>query len=707
MLGIDLGTTNSAIAYHNPHTHTTDIIENEFGKRTTPSVVSYIPSTSTSGPLKEPWKVLVGDPAKRQQVLNPKSTFHSTKRLIGKSYKEVVESGELGVHAKHDQMQYEMAPLASGECGVVLNLPKGENPGTGFGTSQVIKSPADVGSKVLKYLLTQARHHFFGQSGGESSFSSSSSSSSSSFSVEKLDKCVITVPAYFNDQQRQATKHAGALAGLKVLRVINEPTAAALAFGMDESTRGAEPSNKDGVIAVYDLGGGTFDVSVLDIEDGVFEVRSTNGDTFLGGDDFDLLLVQFVVDEFVASLPADAKITKETIYGDARLMQRIRDACEQCKIALSHVKETSVDIPFALEGKHHLHVLVTEDQLDAMSMPLITKTLRCVQKAIKDCDLDISKDIDEVLFVGGMTRMPRIRTEVAKLFNNGNDSAFSSARHTTKMNFSINPDESVAIGAAIQGAILSGEIKDILLLDVIPLTLGIETYGGVFAPLVPRNTTIPIKVKEVFSTGVDSQTGVDIKIYQGERTMCINNQLIGDFKLSGIPPMLKGEPQIEVTFEVDADGIINVSARERRSGVAMEISCVSKQLFGMDSTQVKSILQESAANAEMDQQVKTRVELLTKLDIITKDCLKLVNSEYLKPLLEKAGDKKSDVEQEFALLKEQLQSINKEIGHLKECSQSVALVDQLLQYDVDALKDNLMAIQQSLFTSIKQVNDMY
>ena len=413
---------------------------------------------------------------------------------------------------------------------------------------------------------------------------------------EEIRNAVITVPAYFNDSQRQATKIAGELIGLNVLRIVNEPTAASLAYGLG--------NKNDGIVAVYDLGGGTFDISILDIEDGVFEVRSTNGDTHLGGEDFDNLLVNYIVDKFKQETGIDLR-------NDRLAIQRIRQAAEKAKIELSHVKETKIELPFITKTEN-ISLTLTEDELDAMSLHLINKTIEPVKKAIKDADLT-KKDIDDVILVGGMTRMPKIRKTVEKFFG-------------IKPNIDINPDEAVALGAAIQGAVLSGEVKDVLLLDVTPLTLGIETYGGLFSPLIPRNTTVPCKIKQMYSTAVDGQNSIDINVYQGERPIVEDNKLIGKFKLSGIPAQPKGVPKIEVSFDIDADGIIKVSAKDKDSGKNAYITVFGST--GLTNEEIEKLVNDSKSNQDSDIQRKNLLSHVSNLELIVfdaEDAIKKLN----------------------------------------------------------------------------------
>lgn len=544
VIGIDLGTTNSAVAYirDSSDRRSATIIENDEGQRTTPSVVAF----DKSG------KAIVGAAAKRQAAINPRNTFFSTKRLIGRQYDD-------------QEVQRDIKTLPYEVC-------KSEVNGQAYvrTTQGESKSPSEIGSVILEYLKNSAKVYL----------------------NEDVDKAVVTVPAYFNDSQRQATKDAGRLAGLKVLRVVNEPTAAALSFGIDDE-------KNSGIIAVYDLGGGTFDISILDIEDGVFEVRATNGDTHLGGADFDEIVVTNIIDSF---LEKNAEINGNTLKQNGEVMQRIREAAEKAKIALSHTTTTTIDIPFIYENKH-IHLTMKESELDDMTMHLIKRTIDPVKKALKDADVE-PEDVDDLILVGGMTRMPKVRSVVKDLFGK-------------EPNTSVNPDETVALGAAIQGGVLSGEIKNVLLLDVTPLTLGIETYGGAFSPLIPRNTTVPVKKTEVFSTGVDGQSGVDIKVYQGERGLVRDNKMIGDFKLTGITPLPKGVPQIFVTFDIDADGIINVSASEKSSGKEESITVIANS--GLTEDEINKIVEDANANKQMDNIIRQRIELITKADIMITD----------------------------------------------------------------------------------------
>ncbi|CAR26343.1 ZYRO0B07524p [Zygosaccharomyces rouxii] len=544
VIGIDLGTTNSAVAYirDSNDRRSATIIENDEGQRTTPSVVAF----------DKYGKALVGAAAKRQAAINPENTFYSTKRLIGR-------------HFEDEDIQKDAKSLP---YRVVKNEPNGQ--AYVSTTAGDVKSAGEIGSAILKYLKGTAENYL----------------------SEDIDKAVITVPAYFNDSQRQATKDAGRLAGLKVLRVINEPTAAALSFGLDDA-------KNEGIIAVYDLGGGTFDISLLDIEDGVFEVRATNGDTHLGGEDFDNVVSKHIIDSFVKSNPGE---DREAIFRNREMMQRVREAAEKAKIALSRVKEYTIEIPF-FQGNKHVYLTMTEEELDNMTLHLINRTIEPVKKVLKDADIE-AEDVDDLLLVGGMTRMPKIRNVVRDIFGK-------------EPNTTVNPDETVALGAAIQGGVLSGEIKNVLLLDVTPLTLGIETYGGVFSPLIPRNTTVPVTKTEMFSTGVDGQTGVDIKVYQGERGLVRDNKNIGDFTLTGIPPQPKGVPQIAVTFDIDADGIINVSASEKSTGQEKSITVIANS--GLTEEDIQRIVKEANANKERDSKLKQRLEVIARSDVMIAD----------------------------------------------------------------------------------------
>ncbi|CCK69021.1 Hsp70 family ATPase SSQ1 KNAG_0B05910 [Huiozyma naganishii CBS 8797] len=639
VIGIDLGTTNSAVAYVRNATSTrasagnsdgsgtgvsapdAAIIENVDGGRTTPSIVAFPPHASEG-------EVLVGMRAKRQQAVNFANTFFATKRLIGRRF----DDAEVQRDAR--LMPYKIVKQHGGKEQAAVVTTDGH-----------VRSPELIGSYLLRYLKQAAEQYL----------------------NESVDSAVITVPAYFNDSQRQATKDAGQLAGLKVMRVVNEPTAAALSFGLGSIQRKGERK----MIAVYDLGGGTFDISVLDIEDGVFEVCSTNGDTHLGGEDFDNVVVSYLVDQFVEQ--NKTQITREQVTAERDTMQRIKAAAEKSKIELSHRPETLVSIPF-LHGNLHLSITLTEKELDNMTMHLIERTVGPVKRALADAEL-APGDIDEVIMVGGMTRMPKIRAVVEELFGK-------------KPNTSVNPDETVALGAAIQGGILSGEIKNVLLLDVTPLTLGIETFGGTFSPLIPRNTTVPVKKTEIFSTGVDGQTGVDIKVFQGERGLVRDNQLIGDFKLTGIPPMMKGTPQIAVTFDIDADGIINVSAMERSSGQEKSITVVANT--AMPQEEIDRLLREAEENRSRDNAIRQRLELLAKADIMLSDTANTFTQHT----------KFFSADKEFPPLQKELAQLQTQLRQLR--AEPDGDESRLLQ-EVNALKKNTDELQKKTFQLIQRL----
>lgn len=548
VIGIDLGTTNSAVAI--VEGNEARILENEEGGRTTPSTVAFTDEN-----------ILVGLPAKRQATINSQNTFFATKRLIGRKFEDEEVQRDL------INTPYKIIAHENGDAWVT--------------TSSGRKiSPSQISGYILQKMKEVAELHLHDEKAS-------------------IKHAVVTVPAYFNDSQRQATKSAGKIVGLDILRVINEPTAAALAYGIDKK-------QNDGVIAVFDLGGGTFDISILDIEDGVFEVRATNGNTHLGGEDFDILLLNHILDSF------KRERNGLDILGDTIAVQRIREAAEKCKIELSHVKEAEINIPF-ITPDEHIKMKLTEDELDEMSLHLINKTIDPVKRCIRDADLKI-KDIDEVILVGGMTRMPKIRKTVESLFNK-------------KPSTAVNPDEAVALGAAIQGAVLSGQIKNVVLLDVTPLSLGIETYGGIFSPLIPRNSAVPVKKEQIFSTAVDGQNGVEIRVFQGERTLVKDNKLIGNFKLSNIPIGPKGTPQIAVSFEIDADGIINVAASDKtpyaedlehynkKNTVSIQVSAET----GLSEQEINEMILESSKHSKTDEETKKQIENATSADIICSD----------------------------------------------------------------------------------------
>ena len=557
IIGIDLGTTNSAVAIINHSTKTPKILENAQGHRTTPSIVAF---------TKE-GDVLVGDPAKRQWLVNPENTFYATKRLIGRKYDDPEVQMDVSL------MPYSIVAGSNGDACLSTTFDSGLN-----------YTPEQIAGLIMKEMRTIA----------ENALDLNDKES-------RIKNAVVTVPAYFNDSQRQATKTAGDLIGLNIIRVLNEPTAASLAYGLG--------NKNDGIVAVYDLGGGTFDISILDIEDGVFEVRSTNGDTHLGGEDFDNLLVEWILKKFEDD-------TGVNLRGNMTAMQRVKYAAEKAKIELSHVKKTEIDLPFITE-QESISYKLTEDELDEMSMPLITKTLAPLKKALSDAELDV-EDIDEVILVGGMTRMPKIRKIVGDYFGK-------------KPNTEVNPDEAVALGAAIQGAVLSGSVKDVLLLDVTPLTLGIETYGGLFSPLIPRNTTVPCKIQQMYSTAVDGQSSIDVNVYQGERPLVKDNKLIGKFKLTNIPAKPKGVPKIEVMFDIDADGIIKVSAIDKDTGKKASVTVFGKT--GMSKSEIEELVEKSKNVSKEDQQMMSYLKHVNNLELLCFDAEQAVTdwSKFMEP----------------------------------------------------------------------------
>jgi len=532
VIGIDLGTTNSCVAIMEGKD--VRVIENAEGARTTPSIIAF----SDSG------ERLVGQSAKRQAVTNPTNTLFAVKRLIGRRYDD---------------------PLVAKDKGMVpYTIVKGDNGDAWVEARGEKYSPSQISAFTLGKMKETAEAYL----------------------GETVTQAVITVPAYFNDSQRQATKDAGRIAGLEVLRIINEPTAAALAYGLDKK--------KSGIIAVYDLGGGTFDVSVLEIGDGVFEVKSTNGDTFLGGEDFDLRVIEYLAAEFKKEQGIDLR-------NDKLALQRLKEAAEKAKIELSSAKETEINLPFITadaSGPKHLVMKLTRAKLESLVDDLITRTLKPCQDALKDAGVTAA-EIDEVILVGGMTRMPKVIEIVKQFF--GKDPARN-----------VNPDEVVAIGAAVQGAVLKGDVKDVLLLDVTPLSLGIETLGGVFTRLIDRNTTIPTKKSQVFSTADDGQTAVTIKVSQGEREMAADNKPLGQFDLVGLPSAPRGVPQIEVTFDIDANGIVSVQAKDKATGKEQQIRIQASG--GLSDSDIEKMVKEAEANAESDKARRAFIEAKNHAD---------------------------------------------------------------------------------------------
>jgi molecular chaperone DnaK len=606
VIGIDLGTTNSCVAVMDGKT--AKVIENAEGMRTTPSIVAF----SDDG------ERLVGQPAKRQAVTNPERTFFAVKRLVGRRYDDPM------VEKDKKLVPYKIVKASNGDAWV-------EADGKTY-------SPSQVSAFILQKMKETAEAHL----------------------GQKVDQAVITVPAYFNDAQRQATKDAGKIAGLEVLRIINEPTAAALAYGLDKS--------KTGTIAVYDLGGGTFDVSVLEIGDGVFEVKSTNGDTFLGGEDFDMRLVSYLADEF-------QKEQGINLRNDKLALQRLKEAAEKAKIELSSTTQTEINLPFITadaSGPKHLTMKLTRAKFEALVDDLIQKTIEPCRKALKDAGLTAG-EIGEVVLVGGMTRMPKVQEVVKQLFGK-------------EPHKGVNPDEVVAIGAAIQAGVLQGDVKDVLLLDVTPLSLGIETLGGVFTRIIDRNTTIPTKKSQVFSTAEDNQNAVTIRVFQGEREMAADNKVLGQFDLMGIPPSPRGMPQIEVTFDIDANGIVNVSAKDKATGKEQQIRIQASG--GLSEADIQKMVKDAEANAAEDKKRREAVDAKNAADGLvhsTEKALAEHGSKVEESERRAIEDAVSDLKE--ALKGDDAEAIKAKTNTLSQASMKLGEAMYRQQAESDAAKD--------------------
>ena len=606
VIGIDLGTTNSCVAVMDGKN--AKVIENAEGMRTTPSIVAF----SDDG------ERLVGQPAKRQAVTNPERTFFAVKRLIGRRYDDPM------VEKDKKLVPYKIVKASNGDAWV-------EADGKTY-------SPSQVSAFILQKMKETAEAHL----------------------GQKVEQAVITVPAYFNDAQRQATKDAGKIAGLEVLRIINEPTAAALAYGLDKT--------KTGTIAVYDLGGGTFDVSILEIGDGVFEVKSTNGDTFLGGEDFDMRLVSYLADEF-------QKEQGINLRNDKLALQRLKEAAEKAKIELSSTTQTEINLPFITAdqtGPKHLTMKLTRAKFEALVDDLVQKTIEPCRKALKDAGLTAG-EIGEVVLVGGMTRMPKVQEVVKQLFGK-------------EPHKGVNPDEVVAIGAAIQAGVLQGDVKDVLLLDVTPLSLGIETLGGVFTRIIDRNTTIPTKKSQVFSTAEDNQNAVTIRVFQGEREMAADNKVLGQFDLMGIPPAPRGMPQIEVTFDIDANGIVNVSAKDKATGKEQQIRIQASG--GLSEADIEKMVKDAEANAAEDKKRREAVDAKNHADALvhsTEKALAEHGSKVAETERRSIEDAVSDLKE--ALKGDDAEAIKAKTNTLAQASMKLGEAMYKQQAEADAKKD--------------------
>ena len=598
ILGIDLGTTNSCMAVME-HGEA-KVIPNAEGNRTTPSVVAFTKSGER----------LVGQLAKRQAVTNPKNTVFSVKRFMGRRFKEV--------DIERESVPYEIVEAKNGDAYIKIG--------------DKLYSPPEISAMILQKLKADAEAYL----------------------GEEIKQAVITVPAYFNDSQRQATKDAGKIAGLEVLRIVNEPTAAALAYGLDKKS--------EEVVAVYDLGGGTFDISILEIGDGVFEVKSTNGDTHLGGDDFDQKLIDFLAEKFKAENSIDLR-------KDSQALQRLKEAAEKAKCELSSSMSTEINLPFITmnaDGPLHLNITLTRSELEKQVDDLIKRTEIPCRNCVRDAGIS-SSDIKEVIMVGGMTRMPKVQDEAKSIFGK-------------EPHKGVNPDEVVACGAAIQGGVLGGEVNDVVLLDVTPLSLGIETLGGVFTRLIDRNTTIPARKSQVFSTAADNQPSVDIHVLQGEREMASDNKTIGNFRLDGIAPAPRGVPQIEVTFDIDANGILHVTAKDRGTGKEQKITITANS--GLNDDEIEKMVNDAKVHAEQDKAQKEKIEVKNQADSMV---------YQVEKQLKEFGDKvspevKAPVEDGIAKLKKELEADDTEA----------------MKSTMKSLEENLMKLGQEIYSQQQQ-----